>query len=375
MGVLESVGRANQAEAAALSTAPEREVSGQYRGQTVTKSASPAAKLEDAAEELTFANSEKVETKLSKRKISGKAGIRTFAMELAQKYLEKVPDIERDKKLDDFAKKLLASGGRSPGQMRQSARQFSSDDTHQFLALSYAREHAIQEQADPEFIEAVEHALEQLQTEAGPGIQAGLNVSTVADSFAKTGLGDTQQLRDLYRDVVLDYGTARDAYGKIIAQHSDKEFPEAINFLLKSLAADMDANTQSLSKVQLKQVMDDMSQVKSLSSMYGQCENLLGRMRNTFSAVPDTADTHTLMTELLDAHERGWQGGEAFVGLPERMNIHDDDAKIYFLQGFKEIVRLTPLKVFDYDLVKRERLLQSVQESIDTVIDNEMEYE
>ncbi len=343
-----------------------------FRGESITHSRDPIAALQDAAEELTFAHSEKVEKKLAKRKINSKGLAKSFAMEQAEKYLRQVPDLERNKKLDDFAKAVLEnSAGMTPETLRQRAQQFSGDETHQFLALSYTHEKAKEDNASPELIASLEQAMTDLQAEAGPAIQAGLNVSVVAEDFSAKGIGDTQQLRDFYRDVVLDYASVNDAYNRIVGEHSDDNFLEAVSFLLKSLAVDLDAGNHSLDKVKLKQIMDDMYQLKLLNSMHSQCEDLLVRVRHNFDAVPERIGTNDLMKELLVVQDKAWQGGTFFSELPHKLGILNNTAEIYFLQGFKEITRLIPLKVFNDDQIKRERLLQSVQQALDIAIDNE----
>ena len=345
-----------------------------FRGENVTYSKDPVAALEDAAEELTFAHSEKVEKKLSKRKVGSRAALKSFAAEQAEKYLRAVPDLERNGKLSEFAKEVLEKGEErhTPKFLRRSAERFSGDKTHQFLALSYTRERAKESGASPEIIASLEAAIAELQAEAQPEIQAGLNISTVADDFSGEGIGDVQQLRDFYRDVVLDYASVNDAYRQITQQHPDTDFVKSVNFLLKSLAADLNTSNHSLDKVQLKQIMDDMYQLKLLNGMHDQCQDLLNRVRHNFSAVSERIGTDDLMKELLAAEDKGWQGETFFSSLPTKLGIDGSDAQIYFLQGFKEVLRLVPLKVFQDDGIKRQRLLQSVQQALDIVINNEL---
>ena len=104
--------------------------------------------------------------------------------------------------------------------------------------------------------------------------------------------------------------------------------------------------------------------------MHGQCADLLERIHGNFHVATRTG-TDDLMKELLVAQDKGWQGGAFFSGLPGKLGITGSGATIYFLQGFKEVARLIPLKVFDGDQSKRNRLLQSIQQALDTVIENE----
>ena len=345
---------------------------GSFRGEQVQHVRNPTAELQDAAEELTFGESERVEKKLAQRKLKSGAGIRSAVIEQAEKYLRDVPDLEKKQKLSDFARSILEQG-RPPGQdeLRERARKFSNDPTHQFLALEFSREQAAAADADPALVEALDDAMAALQAESGPAIRAGLNVSPVAHRHAGRNVGDMQQLRDIYRDIVLDCRTINDAYERVVADHPGKSFDEAVRFMLKALGADLAASTRSVSKVRIRQIVDDMYQLKSLNSVHEQCEDLVRRVRRNFGAEPGPDAARDLVSELLTAQDRAWQGAEAFAALPGKMGVRRDDAGIYVLQGFKELVRFVPLKAFGDDMAKRDRLMISVQQALDAAIDNE----
>ncbi len=345
--------------------------SGTFRGERITRAENPVAKLADAAEELSFGQSERVESKLAKRRIKSGHGSMSLAMELAEKYQQQVPDVDKDE-LDKFSAQSLAQGSSaSPESLRQDARKAFPDKTHQFIALSYARDQAQAQGKDSQLVAVLQTACDQMMKEEGPAIQSGLNISAVAQRYVDQGMSDTQDLRNLYRDVVLDYGTVVEAYDRVTTQYPQKQFPSAVSFLLQSLSVDLDASSQSMSKVHLRQVIDDMGKMKTLSSIYGQCEDLLNRVRNNYATVRNDVSTHDMMKEVLIAQDKGWQGGNIFTDLPDRLGIRADEPAIYFMRGFKEVLRLMPLKIFNDDSVKRDRTLQSVQQSMDTLIDNE----
>ena len=345
---------------------------GSFRGEQVQHVRNPTAELQDAAEELTFGESERVEKKLSQRKLRSGSEIRSAIVEQAEKYLRDVPDLERTQKLAEFAESILEQGRPpNPDDLRRSAREFSDDATHQFLALSFARDQAGESDADPALVAALDEAITTLQAESGPAIQAGLNVSSVAQQCAGEDVGDVQQLRDIYRDIVLDCKTINDAYERVLADHPGKSFDEAVRFILKALGADLAASTQSVSKVRIKQIVDDMYQLKSLNSVHEQCEDLVRRVRKNFRAEPGPDAARDLVSELLTAQDRAWQGADAFGGLPGKMGVYSDEAGIYVLQGFKELVRFVPLKAFGDDMTKRDRIMISVQQALDAAIDAE----
>ena len=349
--------------------------SAQFKGESMVHLSNPTAILEDAAEELSFAQSEKVETKLSKRKLEKTGSLKTLAAEQAQKYLEQVPDLERQQKLEDFARKVLRDkrdGRQSGDDLRHEAEQFSDDVTHQFLALQYLREEAVRQGAPAELLNAIQDAAAGLENDQGPAIVAGLNVSRAAREFAPEGTDNLDPLRDLYRDVVLDYSSIEDAYEKLTAADAGKDFKTSVNFLLKGLGADLGSGNSSLSGVRLKAIMDDMDKLKSLTTLYDDCADLLHRVQNRVGEGNAAGVTsEDLMGTLLQAQSHGWQGSSFFSALPDKFHIAKGEPEIYFLQGFKEVMRSMPTKAFDGDLAKRERLLQSVQEAVDTAIDEE----
>ena len=345
---------------------------GRFRGERVQRVRNPSAELQDAAEELTFGESERVEKKLSKRKLRSGDGARSVAMEQARKYLREVPDLERNRKLSEFVESILARGRPpDPHELRQLAREFSDDATHQYLALASARDQVVEQNADSALGAALGEAIATLEDESGPAIRAGLNVSAVAQRFAGDDLGDMQQLRDFYRDIVLDCEGINDAYQRVIADHPGKSFDEAVRFMLKALGADLATGARTVPGVRLKQIMDDMYQLKSLNSVHEQCEDLIRRVQRNFDATPPSTASRDLMSELLTAQSRAWQGADAFSQLPHKMGVHGDEAGIYFLQGFRELVRFVPLKAFGDDLTKRDRVMISVQQALDLAIENE----
>ena len=345
---------------------------GSFRGEQVQHVLNPIAKLQEAAEELAFMRSESAEKKLSNRRMSNDRALRTLALEQAQKYLKEVPDLERNQQLADFARSVLESERHpNPGELRRRAREFSHDVTHQFLALCFAHDLAARQNAEAVLITALEEAIDGLRDERGSAIQAGLNVSTVAQRFCGEELGDTQELRDLYRGVVLDCGDIHEAYQRIVKDHPGKSFDEAIRFLLNALGADLAASSRTVAKARLKQIINDMYQLKSLNSVHRECEDLMDRAHGNYAAATGPHTARNLMSELLTAQNRAWQGADAFINLPDKMGVHGEEGAIYLLQGFKELIRCMPLKAFGDDQSQRDRVMISVQQALDLAIDNE----
>lgn len=346
--------------------------SGNFRGERVDHLRNPTAKLQEAAEELTFTRSERAGKKLAQRKLASDREQFASLADQARRYLDKVPDLERSQKLSDFASQTFQQDNfPTPNALRQRAEAFSDDPTHQFLALAYIHSAASQRDASPETIAAIEHAMDGLRVEQGPAIQAGLNISTVAHNHSGGELGSTQSLRDLYRNVVIDCDNIKEAFDRVVQDYPSHSFDEAIQFLLNALGTDLSASTQSVSRPRLKQILNDMYQLKSLNSIHRQCEDLLRRTDGSYGASGAPNAARNLVSELLTAESRAWQGADAFSSLPEKMGVAGTGGTIYLLNGFKELVRFLPSKAFGEDQALRERIMISIQQALDEAIDSE----
>ncbi len=344
---------------------------GNYQGQRVALVQDPVAMLEDSAEELSFVHSEKVEKKLAKRKL-GKTGIKSFAMKQAEHYLRQVNDLEKNKKLAAFAKQVAEMHKSSgPKQLQEFAAKSYPDVSHQFLALSYARDLLQEDGADSELVTNLGNALTQLEARHGPQIYAGINVSQSAAAAAEQGVGTVQGLRDLYRDVVLDYKSITQAYNKVVKDCGKQKFIEAVGFLLDGLATEVEKDNRSLPKSHLKAIMDDMYQLKLLGGMYHQCDGLMDKVHNNYNLALSHGG-QALLEQILELKEKGWYSDELVEDIAEKLNIDQVNAKIYFFKGLKDLIRLIPYKAFD-DENKRAELTESVQHALDKAINQEFE--
>jgi type III secretion protein W len=161
---------------------------GSFKGQSVVIG-DQATSLANAAEEMTFAASEKVEKKLAERKAGSKEAMRLDATELAQKYVNMMGQSTSSQKLHEFLDSMKKMGGKATEeQLRQLARESFGDVTEQYGALAYAEEALAQEGGNEELLAKVATAKEALMKEAGPAIRAGLNIATDVLTFSKQGL-------------------------------------------------------------------------------------------------------------------------------------------------------------------------------------------
>ena len=335
---------------------------GSLRGERIEQIADPSKRLEEAAEELGFAEGERAEKRLAKRKLASGAS----AAERRRAQLLAVPDLEHKERLENFLTAVLTAKPPPAAQaLRERARAFSDDPTHQAIALESAREEA----SDPMLREALDTALDALERESGSAITAGRNISRVAADAERAGVGQTQTLRNMYREVVAECDDIAGAYARITKEHPSKSIEEAIDFMLRALGADLGATDHSAEPARLKHIVDDMYQLKALASVKAQCAALATRIDARTNAGNDTEAV--LMQALVAAPDQAWRGAEAFEHIPGALGAQRTSDAVYALNGFKTLVRALPEKALGGDAAKRERVITAVQEALDGAIEAE----
>lgn len=336
---------------------------------------STQAILEDAAEELTFAYSEKVEKDMAKRKIKSrtpKSIESVAAAERVRAYLDKLPELEKNKRLSAFVEDLRKhSRNYSQEQFRQAARQFSDDETLQYVALLSAQQQLMEGGASEDQLQTLNQAIHQLHRQEGPAIRAGLNISAVAAEHAqKTDLGDTQSLRTLYRDSVLDYQGLSQAYQKMTESHPAKSFPKTVRFILAALSADLSAAEHSVDKTRLQAVVKDIQQLRLLGGLHDNCTMLLDKMTALYNE--KTGSAESFMRALVDIVDTSWYNSSRIRKLPLDLHVKALDAQIYFMREFKQMVKGIPMKFYASDYGRRDKFVANIQEAMDTIVDEEI---
>ena len=346
-------------------------ISADFRGQKVSFKGDAQSLLNDAAEEISFQFSEKVEKKLSKRNVETRAGRRTSALERAEFYLKKLPDLKDGRKLKQFLKMLKKGGKQSPKQLREQAREFFGDVSHRFAGLAYARDMVRTEGMDPDLYNALETAVDQSLEEEGPQIRAGLNVTVTAKAFSEKGLAEIQELRDFYRNTVLQYDGFEATYNSVADNFPETDFQEAAGFLLQALGQDLHARGPSISTVELKRIIDDLYQLEVLVQIHGRCSDLLAKI-NTLYGILAQMRAGGFLRRLLELKREAWLRSDRVLAFVGETGAGIAEARIYILRETMKMIRELPFKVFADDS-ERERMLDAFQEAQDLEIESEEE--
>lgn len=273
--------------------------------------------------------------------------------------------------LADFIAVLKRRAVISSEQVVIAARQFFMDVSNQYLALVFAHEQLQAENAKPELLQALEQAINEMEAKHGSRIQAGLNVARRALAFEKKGVGKAEELQEFYSNTVVDYEGAAKTYEAVLEHYGKEKFIHAVEFLMQGLGDDLAGKGSSVSKTELKKIMDELDSLKSLNTLHEKCAVTLERMDDVHDTPPACSPLE-LMQKVLTLIEDKWVSANSVDRLVQEVGASDLDSELQFLREFLSLVREVPEKLFPKE-ENRANLLQAVQDSLDQAIAREEE--
>lgn len=253
--------------------ARESRPTGSFQGERV-QYVSTSQSMADAAEELTFAFSERVEKSLAKRSVSDGHARLSEILEMLEEHLRKVPDLESQQKLEALVAHLGSGQLNNLAQLKAYLKGFSREISHQFVALTFARKELADKTDAWAIVELIDQALLEMAQEQGHAIELGLQIGPLAKEVAEQGIGDIQSLRDTYRDAVMDYRGLSAAWDDIHARFGNSALEGVTGFLMKALSADLDSQQARLDPIKLERVMSDMHKLRVLTGLSDQVNAL-----------------------------------------------------------------------------------------------------
>lgn len=365
-------GTRNAQLAPAQEAAPEPRMSeGEYVGGNLVPVKDLRSLIAEAAEEVSFIFSERVEKRLTECRSAQLASGRKQLRQRAEDCFARLPDFERGPRLQAFMKHLASLGDVSTERILADVRLSFTDVSHQYAALLHALETTAggAGASSSGLRTALDAALEYLGREQGPAVRAGLNTTVIASEYAEQGLGGVQRLRDFYRGTVLGFVDLETAYRQVIEAYGEDGFQRATGFLIKAAGAELMSQGPSIDRAELRSIIDHLYYLEVLGNMQRACAGLMKRMQTQFHE-PAARSGRALMARLMGLRMDPSIGSQGVLAMLNYLGITGAAARIYLLRELRQLVWEIPLKACK-DMQGRQKLLKGMQEALDSEIAKE----
>lgn len=340
--------------------------SGQAMGVTMHVMSNPLADLQNSMEELSFQFEEKEMKKIGDRKFGDKHGPNAAYLTAVQGWQKVMPDMPGG----PFMERML----RQLRQMEAMKRSLTGDDvlgmlgegskdaSHQFAMLDSLSK-ALGE--DGEAAKAVDEAKQKLMAEKGAEVRAGINLAEVVNAKAKDA-GEMQELRDLYRGVVLGYTTPQECFRSLLAKEGAGRLQEAIGFLVESCSVDLQSASPSRSPEELRRIVLDLQCVSVVATVKDKVELLARRMEREFGEKMNL-NAEQFEGRIMDLTERPFADVSDYEALIDDCGIKGPLAKLQFCMEVMGTIRSLSSRLFA-DEEDRIRLVDAGQRLLDDLV-------
>ena len=339
-------------------------VSGTFLGQAAAMVNNPMSLLADAAEELTFSVDTTDEFELSERKEDDSAlREQEERVRLFKELMHQAGKTEEMNSLVDG----LRNAKTKQDALRQVRERFP-DSSDAWAALDYALEELEKKGAPEEVVAAVRTARDELMTEEGPAIRAGIQATLAAQGYAD--LDSSESLRGLYRQAVCDFAEVNALFDYVLEKYGPDKFDQAMDFLVRTLGADLSADVPSMEKTHLESVNGNLGLVRLVQSAHAQCEKVMERWHSVHGVADCPLDSRSLLGRVLDLRRENFIGPAQIDRIAAEARPPDIGHEVLFLQELLQMTRALPAQLFD-GTSGRMKVLDAVQEAVDSAIERE----
>jgi type III secretion protein W len=338
---------------------------GQINGMSFQLDQDPVAAVQDAAEEATFGVDNSKKQKLAARR--QKQNVSVLTVEKAMAFAELVAkfhnaDFEARKRItDNYRSSRVRDHHRLLTDLRNLGGQPASNYAHLMKAA--------QEETNPEFKQFLRESADMLYREKSSEIQAALNAIEVATA---SDLGDSVKLSESYAEISNNCNEPEKMIEYIEKQFGPDRVDEGIEFMLKSLGADMSSQVSSNEQVVLEFVGKNLSYARSLNSGKSIVGNFVKRLSSAHGINVNISPAK-ILTGLLNISKQRFITPASIRDLYSSVSKQKPDTEVLIAQDFLTCCRNLGSELFDSDEV-RLRVIQSVEQFVNGLVDAEDEW-
>jgi type III secretion system YopN/LcrE/InvE/MxiC family regulator len=244
----------------------------------------------------------------------------------------------------------------------------SSDPSHQFAMLDILD--AALDSEDGDIRGLVSSMRESLMKEKGGEVMAGINLAREVNARSTTP-EEMSDLRNLYRSEILGFKSPQDCFRSILASRGAAAMDAATDFLIKGCGVDLASALPSRDPVELRRIMQDLQCVQVLKTVLGMMDALGNRMTREFG-VKMLLDSSAMTSRIVDFTEKPCGSAHEIGVFVSQCAVMKLLAQMDFTREIMSVFRKLSSRLFSSE-DDRERLVDSAQEHLDSLIAQEID--
>lgn len=210
-------------------------------------------------------------------------------------------------------------------------------------------------------------------------IVAGKNIATEAKTFSQEGLGSPTALRDMYRDITGNPRTPHTLFDELSEQFGFDKLSKVVDFLLHSMGSDLKAKGPSISRAELKRLIDDIRSLQAILGVYVFFRSRMSLMRGQFDKYemmyPEDISFEILARKFMELLKERYISPERIYQLARKLNISNDlVTQIILFTQMRDGVRGIATRLYRDDK-HRQEVLQALMEALEELEDQLIEEE
>ncbi len=214
----------------------------------------------------------------------------------------------------------------------------------------------------------------------GREIIAGRNMGGVSRSHAE--LASPSELRDLYRDITGNPRDAQTLFEELIQKYTYDKMKEAIEFMLKSLRADLTAKGSSISKGQLHTLVSETKNMQAILGVYRFFKSRGRIIRQQYEqnalSVNRYLDFENLSKLLVSLLKERYPSPDKILRLSQALGIKEDIiAQIIIFTQYRDAMRGVSPRLFKNEKHRQDMLMTLIEtlSDLEDELDDEDEEE
>lgn len=272
--------------------------------------------------------------------------------------------------------------GKSKDEILVILKKYFPDITNTYQVLQFLLENV--DEGDASTRTALEEIKSTYDTpESQRQIKAGLNIMEEAFEASKKGLGTSQSLKDLYRDITGTHREPYDIFKELSQKYKFEDLEKVIKFLFKAFGDDL-RKEPSIERAKLQNLITETKTLQAIRHVYlffkktePRMDSQIRSLTNTHSALsggpmvakPSQLTFENMAKQFMTLAEERYPSADKVLQAAAKLGVQSIEEKIIVISVFRDAVREVAVNKIYRSIQHRDDLFNAIIEALEELED------